>query len=86
VLDAWSPTAIRLTDLAVTPDSKRLVAIGMEVPSGLFPGSETTQSRGVQAGDTPSVPGGNNGPAAVAKTAHRMIVFDFATKQTESCV
>ena len=51
----------------------------MECPS-TPPITEATQSRGVQAGDPASVPpGGNAAPV-------RMIVFDFATKQTESCV
>ena len=80
VRDAWGTTAIRLTDLALTPDFKHLVAVGMEYTSNTPPATETTQSRGVQAGEPPSVsPGGN-----VALV--RMIIFDFATKQTESCV
>jgi hypothetical protein len=64
----------------VTPDFTRLVAIGMEVPSP----SEPTQSRGAQAGDAPVISGGNGGPVAGAKATHRMIVFDLATKETES--
>lgn len=86
VRDAWNPTAIRLTDLAVTPDFTRLVAIGMEVPSILSPASEPTQSRGAQTGDASSISGGNSGPVAQAgaKATHRMIVFDLATKETES--
>jgi hypothetical protein len=73
IRDAWGATAILLTDLALTPDFKHLVAVGMECPS-TPPITEATQSRGVQAGDPASVPPGG------------MIVFDFATKQTESCV
>jgi hypothetical protein len=67
----------------VTPDFTRLVAIGMEVPS-IIPPSEPTQSRGAQAGDAPVISGGNGGPVAGAKATHRMIVFDLATKETES--
>ena len=66
----------------MTPDFTRLVAIGMEVlPT---PAPEPTQSRGAQAGDTPSISGGNSGSVAGAKSTHRMIVFDLATKETES--
>ena len=77
--DAWNPTAIRLTDLAVTPDFTRLVAIGMEFPS--IPPSEPAQSRGAQTGDAPATSGG---PVVGAKATHRMIIFDLATKETES--
>ncbi|KAF8965302.1 WD40 repeat-like protein [Flammula alnicola] len=84
IRDAWGPTAIRLTDLAVTPDFTRLVAIGMEFPPSIPPVSDTTQSRGAQtAGDVPSASGGNGTPA-VARPPHRMMVFDLATKQVES--
>ena len=80
VRDAWGATAIRLTELALTPDFKHLVAVGMEWLSNPPPATEATQSRGVQAGEPSSTPpGGNTAPV-------RMIVFDFATKQTESCV
>jgi WD40 repeat protein len=78
VRDAWGATAIRLTELALTPNFKHLVAVGMEWLSSTPPVAEGTQSRGVQAGEPSSTPpGGNAAPA-------RMIVFDFATKQTES--
>ena len=75
VRDAWGTSAIRLTELGLTPDSERLVALGIEWPSSSPPDTEETQSsRDVQAIDrdsslTPSV---------------RIIVFDFATKQMES--
>lgn len=75
--DAWGATAIRLTDLALTPDFRHLVAVGMECLPNAPSATETSQSRGVQAGDPPSAPGGNTAPV-------KMIVFDFATKQTES--
>ena len=81
VRDAWGATTIRLTDLALTSDFKHLVAIGMErSPTNPSPPTEATQSRSVQASDQPSAPPGVNLAPAM------MIVFDFATKQIESCV
>jgi hypothetical protein len=51
----------------------------MECLPNAPPVTETTQSRGVQVGDPSSTPAGNAAPV-------RIIVFDFETKQTESCV
>ncbi|PPQ68153.1 hypothetical protein CVT25_014079 [Psilocybe cyanescens] len=84
VRDAWGPTAIRLTDLAVTPDFTHLVAVGMEHTQNFPSASEPSQSRGAQTGDVPPGPGGNGGQGGVSRTMHRMMVFDLATKQTES--
>ncbi|KAF9558038.1 WD40 repeat-like protein [Agrocybe pediades] len=81
VRDAWGTTAIRLTDLAVTPDFARLVAIGMEHTSG-FPAASEPSNRGTQTGDTASAPAGN-GATPFQRTAHKMMVFDLATKEPE---
>jgi len=76
VRDVWGPTAIRITELALTPDFKHLVVLGMELNT--TPTTEATLSRGVQAEDPSLAPSiGNEEPV-------RIIVFDFATKQTES--
>jgi len=74
VRHVWGPTAIRITELALTPDSKHLVALGMEFLSNTTPTTEATQS------DKDS-PLGND---AVHYTQVRMIVFDFTTRQTKS--
>ena len=73
--DVWGTTAIRLTELGLTPDSKRLVASGIEYPFDTP--LDTTQSRARDPSSTPSGGPGNAAPV-------RIIVFDFATKQTES--
>ena len=52
----------------------------MEWQPNTPPATEVTQSRGVQAGDPSSTPSAGNAAPV------RIIVFDFATKQTESCV
>ena len=46
VRDAWGATAIRITELALTPDSKYLVAVGMEEESqpDIPPATEETHS------------------------------------------
>ncbi|KAH9483891.1 WD repeat-containing protein 26-like protein [Psilocybe cubensis] len=84
VRDAWGPTGIRLTDLAVTPDFTRLVAVGMEHPQSFPSAPEPNQTRGgAQSGDAPPAPGGNGVHGVALRTTHRMMVFDLATKQTE---
>jgi len=67
----------------VTPDFTRLVTVGMEIQPGLPPTVEVTQSRGAPAGDAPTPSGGNPPLPIGSKGAHRMIVFDLPTKQTE---
>ena len=75
--DAWDPTAIRITDLELTPEFKHLVVVGIECLSNTTPSMDTTQSSGVQA--TPLAPPNDN-----AAPVTRLIVFDFPTKQIES--
>ncbi|KAJ3502077.1 hypothetical protein NLJ89_g9048 [Agrocybe chaxingu] len=79
VRDPWSLMAIRITGLTITPDSRHIVAIGMEYAAGYPPASDAPQSRGVQAGEASSNAGGNG-----LVSPHRMIVVDLATKQTQS--
>lgn len=82
--DTWGTMAIRVTDLAVTPDLTRLVTVGMH---HVHPSSETTSSRGgAQAGDTASLTTGGNGvPVNGSRISdNRMIIYDLETKQTES--
>lgn len=88
IRDAWGPTSIRITDLAVTPDYKHLVAIGMESTPAPSPpvSSDAPQSRSTPSGDIPSNAGGNRPPAGGARTPHMMIIFDLATKKRKSCV
>ncbi|CAA7271486.1 unnamed protein product [Cyclocybe aegerita] len=80
VRDPWSLMAIRITGLTITPDSRHIVAIGMEYAAGYPPASDAPQSR-VQAGEASSNAGGN-----ALVSPHRMIVVDLATKQTQSSI
>jgi WD40 repeat protein len=81
--DSWGSTPLRVTDLAVTPDFTRLVAVGMynaptPVPSDLGP------ARG-QPGDVVSAVGNgaaNSGNGRASE--NRMIIYDLVTKQIES--
>ncbi|KAF5330927.1 hypothetical protein D9619_005384 [Psilocybe cf. subviscida] len=71
VRDSWGLAAIRLTDLAVTPDATRLVAIGIEYT----PPSDPTRGGQVDA---------TAGNGAVPPPNHnRMIVYDLATREPE---
>lgn len=80
--ESWSPTGIRITDLAVTPDFTRLVAVGMEHSSSFPSVPESNQARGAQA-DTAATGGNGSSSGVSSRVAHRMMVFDLATKQTE---
>lgn len=72
--DSWGRTPIRVTDLAITPDFTRLVAIGMyDAPAP--PASTTPPEAG-----TPPV-GGAVPMHGSRPSEHRVIVYDLATKQ-----
>ncbi|KAF9484688.1 WD40 repeat-like protein [Pholiota conissans] len=85
IRNSWDPTAIRLTDLAVTPDQARLVAIGIESPAPVPAPSDAPHSRSAQTGDVLSNAGGNGSPSS-GRTPHRMMIFDLATKQVQSSI
>ncbi len=80
--DQWGRTPIRVTDLMVTPDFTRLVAVGMyDAPSlpGLNPQeSGTAQASGASAGAAAS--------ANKSSSETRIIIYDLATKQPERYV
>ncbi|KAF4576667.1 hypothetical protein EYR40_000914 [Pleurotus pulmonarius] len=84
--DSWGTTAIRVTDLAVTPDFTRLVTIGMDyVP----PHSVTV----IDANPRASMAGSHGGEAPLStpqnvpkKPDNRMVIYDLATKQAESSI
>jgi hypothetical protein len=77
VRDVWGPTAIRITELALTPDFKHLVALGMEFRTT----KKAIKSSDVEAGELDK-----DSPLRNDAAPFKMIVFDFATRQTESCV
>lgn len=79
--DTWGTIAIRVIDLAITPDSSRLIAVGMHE----LPPSPVAEAR-AQSGDAP--PAGGNGAAAIItqNAENRILIYDLATKQLESCV
>ena len=84
--DTWGTTSIRVTDLAVTPDFTRLVAVGMHQlpPAPSVTVIDLNQQRG-QTGEAATPPTGGNQPQA-KDTENRMIIYDLATKQIESYV
>ena len=78
--DSWGITAIRITDLAVTPDFTRLVAVGESAKDPVLP---TPRGESVAASTT-NRNGNNNSPPNVPRTPeHLMIVYDLTTKQPE---
>jgi WD40 repeat protein len=78
--DSWGITAIRITDLAVTPDFTRLVAIGDSAKDPTLP-----SARGDSVATSAASRNGNNNPSpSVPRTQeHLMIVYDLTTKQPE---
>ena len=81
--DSWGITAIRITDLAVTPDFTRLVAV-CESAASPHPNSMTPPARGESA--TPPTVGARvvqAVPPVAPSAEHHMIVYDLATKQEE---
>ncbi|KAL0946759.1 hypothetical protein HGRIS_012935 [Hohenbuehelia grisea] len=81
--DIWSATAIRVTDLAVTPDFSRLVSVGMDyvAPAGVFAES-SPGSAGGHGTDATGSTIVNGRPTST----NRMIVYDMAERQVESSI
>ncbi len=80
--DTWGRTPIRVTDLAITPDFTKLVAVGMyDLPSPI-PQSNAPSAEGVTPPAASGAAHANNSPP----TEFRMIVYDLATKQLEAYV
>ena len=71
--DSWGMATIRVTDLDVSPNMTKVVAVGIiHLPPTPNPPSSTGASPAPGArGDSPE---------------NRMIVYDMATKQTIACV
>ena len=67
--DSWGITAIRITDLAVTPDFTRLAVVGESAKDLILP---------TPRGD--SVTTSTNDPRT---PEHLMVVYDLTTKQPE---
>lgn len=82
--DDWGPTAIRITDLAVTPDLTRLVTVGMfNKPPPVSSRSASGAGGDGGASSNSGTPGAPNAGVR-GVTDHQMIVYDMATKQAES--
>ncbi|KAI8982846.1 WD40 repeat-like protein [Trametes punicea] len=89
--DAWGRTPIRVTDLQVTPDFTRLVAVGMYDMMPPPPDPAAASAAGAAgAGPGPGPGAGGTGaggavsPGRVAET--RIITYDLATKQPEMSI
>ncbi|KAF9014052.1 WD40 repeat-like protein [Cyathus striatus] len=81
VKDAWPQADIRVTDLAVTPDFTRVVAIGMVANARTVVDSTVPRAATTQSGDgTWSGPGGN-GHGSPPKPENKMMIFDWETRQ-----
>lgn len=84
--DTWGRTPIRVTDLAITPDFTKLVAIGMYDSLSPPPASGPAASDAASGGTAtpPTVP--SAAAAGSRPSENRIIVYDLLTKQLETCV
>lgn len=69
-----------MTDLQVSPDFTRLIAVGMYDAPSIPPGPGVAQDGGGIGG----VAAGGASAGRVSET--RIVIYDLATKQPESCV
>ncbi|KAL1944438.1 hypothetical protein VTO73DRAFT_2868 [Trametes versicolor] len=78
--DTWNRTPIRVTDLQVSPDFTRLIAVGMYDAPSIPPGPGVAQDGGGIGG----VAAGGASAGRVSET--RIVIYDLATKQPESMI
>jgi hypothetical protein len=82
--DSWGITAIRVADLAVTPDSTRLVAVGEQVgecPSEPTPMSDSDTAATTNRNDDNNNPTSDDSRPRMPESL--MIVYDLSTKQQQ---
>ena len=85
--DSWGRTPIRVTDLAITPDFTKLVAIGMydsPTPTPVMGNGQPASDS--SSGGTATPPAGPAAPPSHKTAENRIIVYDLLTKQLETCV
>jgi hypothetical protein len=84
--DSWGMAPIRVTDLDVSPNMTKVVAVGIiHLPPAPQPPASTGTSPAPGArGDTTSQSSQSqsHAPGYAIKAENRMIVYDMATKQT----
>jgi WD40 repeat protein len=79
--ESWNDIAIRVTDAAVTPDMRRLVAVGM----GYNPPPALARAN-VRDASPPIVSNGNGNAVVPRSPENRMIIYDLKTGQVELSV
>ena len=77
--DQWGRTPIRVTDLMVTPDFTRLVAVGM-YDKPCLPGPNPQEAGPAQG---PGAAASATASANKSSSETRIIIYDLATKQPE---
>ncbi|KAG2061593.1 WD40 repeat-like protein [Suillus hirtellus] len=82
--ESWNDIAIRVTDAAVTPDMRRLVAVGMGYNPP--PTLGTLARANVRDASPPIVSNGNGNAVGPRPQENRMIIYDLKTGQVELSV
>ncbi|KAI6022746.1 WD40 repeat-like protein [Pisolithus marmoratus] len=84
LMDEWPGVPIRVTDMAVTPDMRRLIVIGMDYhPTGLS--SDGLPAWGVSR-ESPPASGVAAGSNVHSPPGNRIVIYDFKTKVTEQSI
>ncbi|KAI3616667.1 wd domain-containing protein [Moniliophthora roreri] len=84
---SWGPTAIRITDLTVTPDLTRVVTIGMN--PGIIEAAPTNRgTTGRNNGNPGGTPPGGGAAANGVKNGNenRMVIYNYPSRQVESSI
>jgi hypothetical protein len=79
--DSWNDLAIRVTDATVTPDMRRLVAVGMGYSPP--PALGTLARANVRDESPPIVSDGNSNVVGPRLPDNRMIIYDLKTGRVE---
>ncbi|KAG2147170.1 WD40-repeat-containing domain protein [Suillus cothurnatus] len=82
--DSWNDLAIRVTDATVTPDMRRLVAVGMGYSPP--PALGTLARANVRDESPPIVSDGNSNVVGPRLPDNRMIIYDLKTGRVELSV
>ena len=87
-VDEWSGVPVRVTDMAISPDMKRLVVIGMGYqPAGLSSADSLSTQGGNRELPPPNTAGTGDGTQPPQPPSeNRIVVYDFKTKVSEQWV
>ncbi|KAL4067711.1 WD40-repeat-containing domain protein [Scleroderma yunnanense] len=84
-VDEWPGVPVRVTDMAVSPDMRRLVVIGMGYQQTGFSPVDGLSTRGVSR-ESPPPNTAATGGSTQSSSENRIVVYDFKTKASEQSI